>query len=103
MTSNKAYNISILCRLQRISRDSEGAIEYEKWTVLKLLNAIKEIRESRVKDLCAHHRVETDSKQADTFREWTVSKLMDALDEPSEEEEDEYDPSITRRIGCVHY
>jgi hypothetical protein len=101
MTSNKSYNISILCRLKRIPRDSDEAREFESWTVLKLLNAIKEIREQRVGELCDLHKIELDSKQAKAYREWTVSKLMDKLDEPPEEEE--YDPSITRRLGCVHY
>ena len=68
--------------------------------MLKLLNAIKEIREQRVGELCDRHKIELDSKQAKAYREWTVSKLMDMLDEP---EEEEYDPSITRRAGCVHY
>jgi len=99
MTNNKAYNISVLCRLKRIPTDSDEADEMKKWTVLKLLNAIKEIREQRVGELCDHRGVELDSKQACTFREWTVSKLMDALDTPPEEE---FDVSITRRVGCVH-
>lgn len=100
MTSNKAYNVSILCKLKRIPRDSEEAREFESWTVLKLLNAIKEIREQRVGELCDRHKIELDSKQGRAYREWAVSKLMDTLDEP---EEEEYDPSITRRVGCVHY
>lgn len=99
MTNNKAYNVSILCRLKGVSRDSGEAGEFEKWTVLKLLNAIKEAREQRVRELCDRRGVELDSTQANTFREWTVSKLMDKLDEPVEEE---FDVSITRRTGCVH-
>ena len=95
MTSNKAYNISILCRLKRISVDSEEAREFEKWTILKLLNAIKEIREQRVMELCSRQGVELDSKQVGT---WAIAKLMDKLDEP----EEHFDTSITRRLGCVH-
>ena len=68
MTNNKAYNISVLCRLKRIPTDSDEADEMKKWTVLKLLNAIKEIREQRVGELCDHRGVELDSKQACTFR-----------------------------------
>lgn len=98
MTNNKAYNVSILCRLKRISKDSDEAREFEKWTVLKLLNAIKETREHRVSELCVRCDLDLDSKQANTIREWTISKLMDKLDEP----EEEYDTSITRRVGCVH-
>ena len=99
MTTNKAYNISILCRLRRIAVDSEEAVEFGSWTVLKLLNAIKESREARVMEMCDRKKIEMDSKQAKTIRDWTVSKLMDELDEP---EDDEFDVSITRRVGCVH-
>ena len=98
MTSNKAYNISILCRLRRIAIDSEEAIELKTWTILKLLNAIKETREQRCAELCTRMEIEVDSKQAKTIRDWTVSKVMDTLDTP----DDEVDISITRRVGCVH-
>ena len=94
MTSNKAYNISILCQLRGIPRDSEEARVFESWTILKLLNAIKEIKEQRVLEMCSRMDIE-----ADTVRGWTVSKLMNKLSEP---EEEEFDPSITRRVGCVH-
>jgi hypothetical protein len=99
MTTNKTYNISILCRLRRILVDSDEAQEFQSWTILKLLNAIKQIRETRVVELCDRKKVEVDSKQGKTIGEWTVSKLMDTLDEP---EEEDFDVSITRRVGCVH-
>lgn len=101
MTSNKAYNISILCRLKRIPVDSDEAKEFQSWTVLRLLNAIKDMREQRVKELCERRGIDMDSKQVGALAEWTVGKLMDSLDEP-EPEPEQIDISITRRVGCVH-
>lgn len=68
MTNNKAYNIMTLCKLRGIDKDSEEAEAMKEWTVLQLLNAIQESRNSKTK----------------------------------ESEEDEFDISLTRRIGCEH-
>ena len=57
-----------LCKLRGIDKDSEEAEAMKEWTVLQLLNAIQEARNSKTK----------------------------------ESEEDEFDISLTRRIGCEH-
>jgi|TARA_R110000803_G_scaffold107644_1_gene175794 hypothetical protein len=50
MTNNKAYNIMTLCKLRGIDRDSEEAEDMKNWTVLQLLNAIQEARNSSTED-----------------------------------------------------
>ena len=44
MTRNKAYNIRLLCKYRGIELDSLEAQEFEDWSVLQLLNAIREAR-----------------------------------------------------------
>ena len=45
--NNKAFNINTLCELRGIDNTSEEALAMKDWTVLKLLNAIKEERDAR--------------------------------------------------------
>ena len=45
--NNKAFNINTLCELRGIDRASEEALAMKEWTVLQLLNAIKEERDAR--------------------------------------------------------
>ena len=94
MTSNKAYNIATLCQLKGIPVDSEEAKAFESWTILKLLNAIKELKEQRSIQVSNHLGIDTD-----TVRGWTINKIMGKL---NEEKNEDFDTSITRRVGCVH-
>ena len=47
MTKNKALNVDTLCKLRNIDPNSEEAQEYYTWSVLQLLNAIKEERDNK--------------------------------------------------------
>ena len=44
MTKNKSYNITLLCNLRGIDKDSEEAEHMKTWSVLQLLTAIDEER-----------------------------------------------------------
>jgi hypothetical protein len=46
MTRNKAYNIRLLCKYRGIDVDSLEAQEFKDWSILQLLNAIKEAKEN---------------------------------------------------------
>lgn len=70
--NSKALNITTLCNLRGISLESEEAEEMKSWTVLQLLNAIKAERDARKKP------------------------------EVPEVPEDEFDVSLSRRVGCEH-
>jgi len=47
MTNNKKYQVNVLCGLRNIDVESEEAQEFYKWSVLDLLNAIREAREEK--------------------------------------------------------
>jgi hypothetical protein len=47
MTKNKALNVDTLCKLRNIDPMSDEAQEFYTWSVLQLLNAIKEERDNK--------------------------------------------------------
>ena len=76
MTNSKAFNIMTLCKLRGIDPESEEALKMNDMSVLDLLNAIKVERE-------------------------TKKEQKDIQPEP-EEPEEEFDISLSRRVGCIY-
>lgn len=71
--NNKAFNINTLCELRGIDSNSEEAVAMKEWTVLQLLNAIKEERDNRKRK-----------------------------PEPEPEVVEEDDISLSSRVGCSY-
>lgn len=56
--------------------------------------------------LCKLRGIDPESDEAKDMENWSVLQLLNAIQEvrtsKTEEPEDEFDPSLTRRIGCEH-
>jgi hypothetical protein len=60
MTNNKNYQVKILCGLRNIDVESEEAQQFYKWSILDLLNAIREAREEKKPKVVCEQEEEED-------------------------------------------